>query len=132
MERELRRLRNAAAALEADLRRNVSNEWTCRVGDDYALLVSEGARTATLLIPVDVDEEAFQEEAFAAPYRDASLDDDATEAVFDAVVHTMRTWGLTPPQCQVHGLALDPIGGVWFCPSKPPHDVALLGSLGVE
>ena len=98
--RDLDRLRWAAARVQDDLRRTTGRLWSCVVGDDYVMSVTEGRRVEQVLLEAEVEEEEwFLPSGLEASELDGSLDADADEVVGGDTAQVLRVMGIWWPVC---------------------------------
>lgn len=134
MVRDLTRLRQAAAAVAADLSGTLGSPWTVEVGAGYALAISDGAHDHQVVLQELVAAGNWPAEAWSERYLTHTLDDDAYEVVMTSVTEAMsRAWEMSWPICPEHDSALTNCSGMWVC-GRPPagaagHDVAVAGKL---
>ena len=118
-----------AGCLEADLSATLPGSWTCEVRPDYVLVVRSDQGVEEVALDQDVDEDAWTPDAWAPPYRNSTLDDDASELIADEVQEVLRACGLAWPVCRTHEVLLTACSGVWTCSSSHGHDPADVGAL---
>ncbi len=131
MLRELDRLRRVADWLSDDLNRRVPQEWSCRVEDDYVLVVRTQEREERVALDQEVAVADWPVEAWAPEFRESTLDDDACEMLTEEVGEVLRLWDIEWPTCTEHGRPLGCCSSVWFCNGPAYHDVAPVGQLQV-
>ncbi len=130
MRRDAAWLSAAAERVSADLVRTTNRPWTCDVGSDYVLTVSDGVIGERLLLESEVeDEEWFAPVGATAAELDAGLDADADELLSSEVAEALRSLGVEWPVCADHRRAMISCSGSWICNGEPSHDVAEVGSL---
>lgn len=94
MLRDLDRLRRVADWLSDDLNRTVPQEWSCRVEDDYVLVVRNQEREERVALNREVATDNWPDEAWAPEFKESTLDDDAFEMLSEEVVEVLRLWDL--------------------------------------
>ncbi|SOD99048.1 hypothetical protein [Blastococcus haudaquaticus] len=132
MQRDIERLRRMAQLVEDDLRATMPGTWKCDLRSDYVLVIGSEQGVAELAIAEDVDRDNWPEEAWTAEYHDFTIDEDANEAIAEAVQDALGTWGLRWPICREHSAPLSPCSGVWACSSAIAHDLADVGALSPQ
>lgn len=97
--------------------------------DANILTVRHNGRIGTAKLNDDVAAENWPAEAWL-DYPDATLDDEGSEALAEAVYGIVHDWPSHPwPTCVVHREALTVCSMTWCCSGPPEHDVASLGEL---
>lgn len=127
-QREVGRLRSAAALVQEDLRRTLGTGWLCAVDDDFTLRVGGGGTVLSVPLGADLDEDALPIE-WDPEDEDDVLDDEAETCVAEGVQKALEGSGFFWPFCAVHEFPLGVCGGTWICGSDDEHDVAPLGRL---
>ena len=96
------------------------------------LVVTDGQRTERVMLDDGVDLDAWPEDAWSEPYREHTLDDDASEAVAAELFEVLRLWNVPFAPCPEHSSPLvDVCSMTWTCPGRPALDLAQVGSLNV-
>lgn len=127
-QREVGRLRAAAALVQEDLRRTLDASWSCWIGDDFTLHFGAGDDVRSVALGTDIDEDAVPLEW--EPQDDGVVfDEEAETAVVEGVQHALEDSGLRWPSCAVHSFPLGVCGGTWICGSDDEHEVSALGRL---
>ena len=129
LEREVRWLQRAAVKVEADLRRALGGEWSCRVDDAFILTLAGPAGTESLLLD-DVSDNYFHlpEDHVSPEDLEGWREEDAHEAVATESLEALRALGVDGPRCRVHDQPLEACCFGWTCPEG--HDGPLIGELG--
>lgn len=130
MKRDLERLSVSADRVQADLRRTTDRSWTCSVGPDYVLSVTDGEVTERVLLKSEVeDEDWYAPEEASESELDQGLSADADELLATEVAEALRAQDVTWPICPEHRRVMGNCEGWWYCEGEPYHDVAEVGSL---
>jgi hypothetical protein len=124
---------DAAARVQADLRRTTGRPWGCSVDSDLVLMLTDGVITrAWSLEPELEDADWFVDPSAAPEEASAGLDADADELLAFEVAEAMADLGFEWPVCPEHRRVLGSCEGWWYCDGPSPesyHDVAEVGSL---
>lgn len=132
VKRDLERLRRVGELLDADIKRALGTEWAVTVSDGPILTMTDGDRTESVLIDGDVAVDNWPNDAWAEPFREDTLDDDASEALAGELFEVVRLWDVPFSACPDHDEALiDVCSMTWTCSGPPEHDLSPLGSLRV-
>ena len=124
---------DAAARVEADLRRTTGRPWTCSVDPGLVLTLTDGVVTRRVLLESEVEDEGWFVQAEADTDEvSAGLDADADEVLAYEVSEAMTDLGVQWPVCQEHRRAMGSCSGWWYCEGESTesyHDIAEVGSL---
>lgn len=122
--RDLGLLMEAAARVEADLRRTDLDSWRCTVTPDYRVQLADGEQTVSAPLEPDVqDERWYVIPGLSAQEQRIGFELDAAEAVAQSVIDLLGSLGIAWPACPVHETMLGPCTGAWCCPSAATHGV---------
>ncbi len=131
MKRDMERLGRVGELFDADLKRALGAVWAVAISDGPILTMTDGQRTERVLFDSDVALDNWPDDAWAEPYREHTLDDDASEAVAAELFEVIRLWNVPFPSCPDHGPTLiDVCSMTWTCPGPPAHDLSSVGLLG--
>ena len=86
----MERLGRVGALFDADLKRALGAVWAVAISDGPIPTMTDGQRTERVLFDGDVALGNWPDEACAEPYRQHTLDDDASEAVAGELFEVMR------------------------------------------
>ena len=130
VQRDVRRLRDAALRVQRDLRRASGDAWECAVDGDYVLTLRRADATESVMLERDLEDEAWYVRAeFSDEQQASALDADADDVVASEAIEVLRVLGWSAPLCGDHNKPLSVCSGVWLCEGPPGHDVAVVGEL---
>ncbi len=129
MFRELSTLRRWASALEHDAAASLGGTWSLAVDDAYVLTVGHDDRQEQVLLSELVAEDSWPPQAWLPARREATLEDDATEALAGELLEVLRLWDVSWTSCSEHGSPVFVCSSAWICPGPSTHEIALVGGL---